>query len=140
MTHRTAVSSDFESFLDSVYPSSSRNSLTAREAEVKDQQLRLEAFPFAVILKVSYPELDYANRWCWQQFGPADGDCLEKQSQYPTCALPNAHRHAGRWRWHWLAKTDYDFGYNEWSFAQEDDRKLFRAFSPHIQWGERFPK
>ncbi len=140
MPYRTAVLSDFESYLASEYPDSVPDSAAAVHEERTNQNLRLQRFPFSVVLQVSYPELDFANRWCWQAFGPASGQCLDNQSQYPSCKLAHPHEHEGAWSTHWLAKTDYDFGYNEWSFAQEEDRDRFLQFVPEIHWGERFPK
>lgn len=102
--------------------------------------MRLASFPHAVLLQVAYPELDYANRWCWQQFGPADGECQDASSEYPSCNHPGQHSHDGKWVTHWLAKTDYDFGYNEWYFAHAEDRERFLEFVPHIQWGDRYLK
>jgi hypothetical protein len=137
MTHRTVVLSDFESYLAYKYRSMS---LEAGEAEVQDRQRRLVAFPHAVILQVAYPELDFANRWCWQQFGPAHGECLESYSEYPACNLPHPHNHEGKWFTNWLEKTDYDFGYNEWCFSRREEKNRFLEFVPQINWGERYPK
>lgn len=33
----------------------------------------------------------------------------------------------------------YDFGYNEWYFAIEEDLERFLAFVPHISRGEDYP-
>ena len=101
---------------------------------------RLTMFPFAVMLQVAYPEMDYANRWCWQQFGPAHGECWQHCSEYPVCDLPHPHAHVGQWMTHWYVKTDYDFGFNEWYFIREADRDRFLEFVPHVNWGEKFPK
>ena len=139
MTHQTAVLSDFDSYLESEYPRSLANFAEARETEVEDRRLRLKAFPFDLVLQVSFPELNFANRWCWQQFGPAHGVCLQG-SEYPNCAVTATHSHEGEWMWYLLAKTDYDFGYTEWCFAQQRDRDRFREFFPQINWGENFPR
>jgi hypothetical protein len=87
---------------------------------------------------VSYPELDFANRWCWQQFGPACGQCLQSQSNYPACLVQDAHSHEGTWLSYWLAKIHYDFGNNEWYFASRSEQAQFFAFMPEINWGEKF--
>lgn len=92
------------------------------------------------MLQVSYPEIDFANRWCWQQFGPAEGECHQAHSEYPACNLPPPHQHQGRWLSHFLVKTEYDFGYNEWYFTNETDRDRFVEFIPHMHWGERYLK
>lgn len=138
MTQRTVVPSDFLEFLESEYPRSSPESTAARSTEIEERAGRLKVFPHSVTLQVSYPELDFANRWCWEQFGPASGDCVQSQSEYPACSRHEPHQHQGRWLTHWLAKTDYNFGYNEWCFATEVDRDRFREFVPHLNWGENY--
>jgi len=135
---RTAVLSNFDSYLASEYPPTTAGAAEAIEEELRDRQQRLAQFPYAVVLQVAFPELDYANRWCWQQFGPADGVCLEKYSEYPSCRFEGAHSHKGNWLTHWLVKTDYDFGYNEWCFSQANDRDRFLAVFPDINRGERW--
>ena len=42
--------------------------------------------------------------------------------------------------WHWFAKTAYDFGFNEWYFANEDDRARFCDEIPQFNFGENYPK
>jgi hypothetical protein len=141
MTYRTVLPADWDSYLASEYPASLRDAAKFRAVDIADRQLRLAAFPHSVLLQLSYPELDYANRWCWQQFGPAHGDCLEQAgSEYPACDLPIAHSHEGKWLTYWLAKTEYNFGFNEWCFARQEDRDRFLEFVPQINWGERYPK
>lgn len=39
---------------------------------------------------------------------------------------------------YWLAKTDYDFGFNEWYFKRHADLNRFLEFIPHITWGEAY--
>jgi hypothetical protein len=82
--------------------------------------------------------LDFANRWCWQHFGPADGVCVQRQSDYPMCELLEAHAHTGKWMSHWLVKTDYDFGFNGWYFSEQADRNSFLASVDEINWGEKY--
>jgi len=137
MSHRTVELVDFATYLADPYGGGSGDS-SARDTEHKERKARLAAFPNAVMLKLSYPELDFANRWCWQQFGPADGECLQSQSNYPACPIQGAHSHTGTWISYWLAKIDYDFGYNEWYFAANDDAARFLTFAPQINWGEKF--
>ena len=127
--------SSFEEYLASEAVSSQE-----RVEEEPERQGRLQRFPHAVLLQVSYPELDFANRWCWQRFGPADGECLERYSEYRACDRSDAHSHDGKWMWHWLAKTDYDFGFCEWCFSEQADREAFLASLPDINWGEKYPK
>ena len=103
MTHRTAILSDIEAYLD--YEAFTPE---VRAEEIADRNSRLLLFPNAVLLQVAYPELDFANRWCWNQFGPADGECTQKDSYYRICEVDQPHSHSGSWMTHWLAKTDYD--------------------------------
>jgi hypothetical protein len=72
MSHQTALLSSFEEYLANT--DETKEELTEQLA-VRDATLR--AFPFGVILQVAYPEIDYANRWAWQQFGPRDGKCFD---------------------------------------------------------------
>jgi hypothetical protein len=92
------------------------------------------------MLQVSFPEMDFADRWCWQRFGPRDGECIQHGSEYPVCAIEGRHSHTGKWTSHWFAKTDYNFGFNEWYFAEESAREQFLASVSEINWGENFPK
>lgn len=112
----------------------------ARDADRQEHQLRLSQFPYNVVLRLSYPEMDFANRWAWQQFGPPNGECMDSYSEYPTCTEKTPHAHDGKWLSHWLAKTEYDFGYNEWCFEFKEDQQRFLEFVPFINFGEKFPK
>ncbi|WP_156397947.1 MULTISPECIES: hypothetical protein [unclassified Duganella] len=100
----------------------------------------MKRFPFAVMLKVSYPELDFANRWCWKNFGPCDGECTQAQSEYQVCLESGPHDHSGNWTSYWFEKTDYDFGFNEWYFVNSVDRDRFIAILDEINWGENYAK
>jgi hypothetical protein len=92
------------------------------------------------MLEAAYPEIDFANGWCWQQFGPMDGECTQRYSEYRVCTEEVRHRHVGKWTTRWITKTDYDFGFIEWYFANETDRDFFLANLPEINWGEHYPK
>jgi hypothetical protein len=70
MSYRTVVLSTFEE-----YRNCSEDSPQECAEEERDRQERLVRFAYAVMLQVSFPELDFANRWCWQRFGPSDGEC-----------------------------------------------------------------
>jgi hypothetical protein len=135
MSHRTVVLSSFEEYF-----ASDDDSAEWRAAEEVERNQRLSRFPHSVMLKVSFAELDFANRWCWQNFGPCDGECLERYSEYRACNRSEPHSHVGKWTWHWFVKTDYNFGFNEWYFAESVDRDLFLASVDQINWGENFPK
>ena len=138
MTHRTWVRAEFDAYLESEYPLHKEGSAASRVDETQDRNTRLVAFPHSVLLQVSYPEMDFANRWCWQQFGPSNGQCLQSYSEYPACSMNGEHEHKGTWTTHWLAKTDYNFGYNEWYFASQADRDRFIEYLPQVHWGEKF--
>ena len=140
MTHRTWIRSDYEAYLDSEFPMREKGSAAARESEARDRNLRMERFPHAVLLQVAYAEMDFANRWCWQQFGFSDGQCFDSQSEYPSCNASGDHEHRGTWKTHWYAKTEYNFGYNEWYFAKQSDRDRFVEYLPQVTWGEKYPK
>ncbi len=129
---------DFEDFLREVYAEGEAGAAEGRASEQLERELRLAAFPFAVVLKLSYPRMDFASRWCWQQFGPANGNCEQSSSEYPACPTHEPHSHVGTWATHWLAKIAYDYGFNEWRFANRAAQEDFLAFVPHITWGETY--
>ena len=133
MSHRTVILSSFEKYL-----ASEDYAPEIRAQGERERAARLSRFPHAVTLQVSFPELDFANLWCWQHFGPSDGDCLQRQSDYPACSIPEPHAHAGKWMWYFLGKTDYDFGFCEWYFAEQPDRDSFLARVGEISWGEKY--
>lgn len=135
MTYRTVEASSFEEYL-----ASDDDSVECRAAEDASRKERLNRFPYTVLLKVSFPEIDFANRWCWQNFGPCDGACNQRNAEYCVCDRSDLHSHVGKWMSHFFVKTDYDFGFNEWYFAESADRDLFAANVDNINWGENFPK
>lgn len=134
MSYRTVILSSFEEYL------ASEDSPEERAEEERERKERLSRFPYAVMLQVSFAELDFANRWCWQHFGPCEGECLQSHSEYPTCDLKGEHSHTGKWTSHWLVKTDYNFGFNEWYFAEKSACEQFLASVNEINWGENYPK
>jgi hypothetical protein len=134
MSHRTVILSSFEEYL-----ASEDDPLEERAAQELDRNERLLRFPYSVMLQVSYPELDFANRWCWQNFGPRDGECTQRYSEYSACDFREPHSHFGTWTSHWFVKTDYDFGFNEWYFAERADREQFFENVEIINWGDHYP-
>ena len=92
------------------------------------------------MLQVAFPERDFANRWCCMNFAPAEGECVQRHSEYRACQIDGPHSHAGVWLDHWFVKTDYDFGFNEWYFANRSHYELFLGYVPKINWGENYPK
>jgi hypothetical protein len=133
MPPRTVVVSSFAKYLAD---SPERTEPFSDETEARN--LRKLRFPYSLMLELSFAEYDFTNRWCWQQFGAADGDCQEKDSQYRTCHVDHDQSHIGPWCCHWFAKTEYNFGYCEWYFFAEEDLKRFEAFVPRICWGEKY--
>jgi len=130
MTYQTAVLSSFEEYL----------AVDDDPLEERDRNSRLLRFPFSIMLKVSFAELDFANRWCWQQFGPGDGECMQRESEYRACDVSEPHSHVGTWTSHWFVKTEYNFGFNEWYFAECVARDRFLAHVEALNWGEHYPK
>jgi hypothetical protein len=135
MTHRTAKLSSFDAYVETGDESA------ADLVDTRSERLEiLTRFPFAVMLEVAFPELDFANRWCWNNFGVGHGECFEKYSNYRSCTIDFPHCHIGTWMNLWFVKTDYDFGFNEWYFLTTADRDSFLEFVPSINWGEKFPQ
>jgi hypothetical protein len=92
------------------------------------------------MLELAYPEMDFANRWCWQNIRPNDGLCEQADSEYPACTVTEPHRHEGRWIGYFFGKSDYNFGPHEWYFSDESDRDKFLECVPLINWGEKYPR
>jgi len=134
MSFRTVELSSFEEYLRECYPE------TGNSLEEEDRDARLSRFPHVVMLKVAFPELDFANRWCWQQFGPYHGECQESYSEYRTCRLAEPHSHHGTWAYYFFEKIDYDFGFCEWYFTNRGHFERFLANVENINWGESYPK
>ena len=133
MSPRTVETSSFEEYLTDV-------DAEYRAAEESERNERLSRFPHSVMLKVSFAELDFADRWCWQNFGPSDGACLDRHSEYRVCDRAEPHSHVGKWMSCFLGKTGYNFGFNEWYFVEPADRDLFVANVDKINWGEHYSK
>jgi hypothetical protein len=96
MTFQTVESSSFEEY--NSFGNASREEHVAREE-------RLIRFPHSVMLKVSVPEMDFANRWCWQNFGPCDGKCNQLGSEYSVCERADRHSHVGKWMTYFFVKN-----------------------------------
>lgn len=137
MTYRTLVPSTIGKYLSYQGDCPSPEGL---DEEMQSRDQRMLRFPHPIMVELSFAELDFVNRWCWQQFGPADGECQQKYSEYRACHTEEPHRHTGKWTMHWFEKTDYDFGFAEWYFSEKADYELFLANLPHFNWGENYPK
>ena len=135
MSHRTVILSSIDAYVSCHCDSD--------EERAELNLLRNEwllRFPHAVMLEVAYPELDFVNRWCWTSFGASDGECTQKFSEYRACDIDMPHAHSGVWMDHWFEKTDYNFGFNEWYFADRSDYDKFLDNIPNINWGGNYPK
>ena len=131
MSYRTVILSSVEEYL------AGKDFTAEARAERNGWLLR---FPHSVMLQVSFAELDFANRWCWQRFGPSNGECLEYQPDYRVCELKERHSHRGKWRWHFYEKTICNFGFCQWFFAERADYESFRTNVDEINWGKKYPK
>lgn len=140
MTHRTVVLSSFEEYLSAEYEDADATLAAYHSSEVQHRNEWLSRFPFAVMLKLSFAEMDYANRWCWQRFGSPRGECCDESSEYRTCVIESRHCHDGAWACLWHTKTEYNYGYCEWFFSNDTQHAQFLKFVPSINWGEHFPK
>jgi hypothetical protein len=128
MAFPTALLADYNAYFEAEFPVAKDGMVEARVEEEQERRICLAQFPHAILLQLSVSELDFANRWCWEQFGPAQGECCGMHSQYPACHLQGAHSHDGKWMTRWLVKTSYDYGFNEWYFARFPDKVRFLEF------------
>ena len=135
MTHQTVRLADIGDYLASEDDSAAEQ---AEQSQLRNE--RLSRFPYAAMLQVAFPELDFINRWCWLQFGPRDGECTQQQSKYRVCEKVMAHAHEGRWTDYWFTKTAYNYGFNEWYFVNSQDFDKFIRHVPDFNWGEHYPK
>lgn len=135
MTHKTLVLSSIEKYL-----ACDEDSRVARMDQNRERDERLCRFPYPVMLQLAYPEADNAIRWCWEHFGPMNGECFQKYSEYRVCFEVAPHCHTGTWTSHWFVKTEYNFGFLEVYFAQKADWNLFLANLNQINWGENYSK
>ena len=135
MTYRTLLLLSIEKYM-----ACDDDSLEERTTQSRQHDDRLILFPYPAMLELAFPEVAFANRWCWRHFGPMDGECSQEYSEYRVCTNEGPHRHVGKWTTHWFAKTDYNFGFNEWYFSEQADRDSFLANLPEMNWGEHYPK
>ena len=56
------------------------------------------------------------------------------------CQIEVLHSHSGNWTQYWFAKTEYNFGFAEWYFAERAHYELFLDYIPELNWGESYPK
>lgn len=140
-------------FPDYYQKESVERDLATAEAKRSEVDAR---FCHAIVVEASWPEFDMANRWCWQNVGPQDGQCVEYCSEYPGCPLvlatkhlkerpphmsqedwedewhdgyrnPGDHGHDGDWIYVHLGKTGYDYGFGEYRFVTGANRDAFAS-------------
>ena len=140
MTYQDALLSNYESYLEFEFPIVQTDAhLSELANDIDEREDRLKGFPYYVILELSYAELDFTNRWCWETFGNIQGKCEESSSGYPACQIKFQHSHWGNWMCNWFVKTGYNFGYCEWYFVNEEMKNQFLENVPNNQWGELYP-
>ena len=135
------------------------------EYDKLEREQLIKKFPYSVIVEGNYPEHDFATNWCWKNFGPINTQkCYDSQSNYPSCPIAlatgkiqkyrdpfgeeklgmvydwevPAHAHQGKWAYFWLDKTDYDYGFAEFLFAEEKDKNLFVENVSMFNMGEKY--
>ncbi|HEV8053141.1 MAG TPA: hypothetical protein VGP47_11655 [Parachlamydiaceae bacterium] len=112
------------------------------EYDNEDEQQQIHGmFPYVVVFQGLYLEHDFLSCHCWQKFGNKHGVCNEDVSSHSGCSLAidwkkngrntilEPHSHEGKWTTLWLAKTDYDYGFQEYCFAKEADLNIFLNFA-----------
>jgi hypothetical protein len=129
MTHSSLIISSFEKYMES-----EDDSPEERADQNEERVKRLAQFRHALMLECHFVDMDRADQWCWQHFGPRHGDCNQAYSKFRVCDLESPHCHFGKWTTHWFVKTDYDFGFNEWYFRDAPDRESFREFVSRKIW------
>jgi hypothetical protein len=81
---RTLERSTFEAYLaECSHPDEYATSDEASRDEI------LKRFPFSVMLKVSYPELDFANRWCWKKLAQVTANVLKPTQSIGSASSQN---------------------------------------------------
>jgi len=103
MAYRTVVVSTYDEYLKSEYPETACDTTRSRDAAIEERQARLVAFPYTVVLQVAFPEGDFANRWCWQQFGRSMATAMRRRAStrrvnfVPRIIIRECGEHIG-WR------------------------------------------
>ncbi len=113
--------SNFEEYLNKEYLIGRENKEEYLNHKIVERNKILLDFPYSVILKLFYQQIDFADWLLWQILGDKYGYCNQEQSDIPACKITGKHKHNGVWTSFWLAKTDYDYGFNEWFFKNKED-------------------
>ncbi len=123
--------SNFEEFLKEDYLIGNDNKQEFLKRKIKERNNILLDFSHSIILKLSYHQLDFANWLLWQILGEVYGYC--GYSNFPMCKIKGEHKHNGIWAIYWLAKTNYDYGFNEWFFKQKEDSDVLIKIKPLLE-------
>jgi hypothetical protein len=99
----------------------------------KERELRSNSLPFSVMLKITLLDLTAASRWCFERWGLPDGPCFESHSTDAYCTDESDHAHEGNWNWSFYVKTDYDYGFSEWSFKMDSQLNEFYKMLPVLR-------
>jgi hypothetical protein len=70
-----------------------------------ERKIALEKFPFSLVVEGNYPEADMAIEYCVKNFGDENGT----------------------WMKLWYGKTDYDYGFYEFCFKEEQQLISFKS-------------
>ncbi len=114
-------------------------------------------FPHVVTVVGHHEEHDECVYWLWMNVGPKDGPCCQQYSVKPACTTCLAfrperrgsdgdvywectddipeHESEGEWRYVYIHKTGYDYGYCDYGFTDPVAAERFRAWvasqTPH---------
>ncbi len=123
--------SNFEEYLKEDYLIGNYNGQEYLNYKVKERNEILFKFPYSIILKLFYHQIDFADWILWQILGEVYGVC--QYSDIPACKIKGNHKHNGTWISYWLAKTDYDYGFNEWFFKKKKDINILTEIIPLLE-------
>jgi hypothetical protein len=76
--------------------------------EDNNREDALQRFSHSVIFQGDILEHDEAKKWCTAEFGPENSDSK-----------------SGNWTWLFYSKTGYDYGFFEYFFSEENEKKKF---------------
>ncbi len=106
-------------------------------------------FPHTTLVSWIYQDMDVAEDWCCETFGPPliidhiQEDLLRETAEIfgspiniehikyetsITCREKRSTNASGKWATLWLGKTDYDFGYQQFFFKDPADKEAFENF------------
>ncbi len=125
--------SNFEDYLEEKFLIGEENREDYLSNKILERNNILLDFPHSIILKLFYHQMDFADWLLWQILGARNGDCNQRESEVPACRIQGKHNHSGIWTSFWLAKTDYDYGFNEWLFKTNEDSHILIEILPLLE-------